>query len=141
MIGVLKRVFYATRRSTRKEATDLLAAEIRAAFDQLNSIAVTWALILAEDDYDEHFPRLGWAAWERDVAEGVVFNDRTPRFHVFVVTDIDVGKTTASILRQALSAGKPVLFFDPSTKQFQRVGRVREVDPDCWVSGWSLDLE
>jgi hypothetical protein len=83
----------------------------------------------------------GWDAWEHDVATGVRYSDRAPRFHAFVITETTFGKATASILRQALTAGKLVLFYDPQAVTISRVGEVITVDESNWKTGWSASLQ
>ena len=134
------RVFHALRKGASPQEASTLKAEVREAIrriaPQLNAVVSS-----AEDDFNENMARLGgWDAWEHDVATGVRYSDRAPRFHAIVITETTFGKATASILRQALTAGKLVLFYDPQAVTFSRVGEVVTVDESNWKTGWAASL-
>jgi hypothetical protein len=82
----------------------------------------------------------GWDAWETNVATGVRYTDRQPLFHAVVLTDVEFGKATASIVRQALTAHKLVMFIEPQTYDLSRVGQVVTIDDSNWKTGWAASL-
>lgn len=134
------RVFHALRKGASPQEASTLKVEVRDAIrriaPQLNAVVSS-----AEDDFNENMARLGgWDAWEHDVATGVRYSDRAPRFHAFVITETTFGKATASILRQAITAGKLVLFYDPQAVALSRVGEVVTVDESNWKTGWAASL-
>lgn len=134
------RVFHALRKGASPQEANSLKVEIRESVRKiapgLNAVVTS-----AEDDFTENMARLGgWDAWEHDVATGVRYADRAPRFHAFVITETTFGKATASILRQALTAGKLVLFYDPQDVTLSRVGEVVTVDESNWKTGWAASL-
>lgn len=94
-----------------------------------------------EDDFNENMARLGgWDAWEHDVATGIRYDDRQPRFHAIILTDSEFGKATASIARQALTANKLVMFYDSRTAELNRVAEIITLDEHNWKTGWCAHL-
>lgn len=135
------RVFHALRKGASIQEALSFKTEIREA---LRRVVPTLHVVItsAEEDFNENMARLGgWDAWEHDVATGVRYSDRAPRFHAFVITETTFGKATASILRQALTAGKLVLFYDPQAVTISRVGEVVTVDESNWKTGWAASLQ
>jgi len=93
-------------------------------------------LTSGRDDYDRHFARCGsWDSWAEDVATGIDYMSREPRFHGFIVPGKSVGAATARILRSALSARKPVWIWTGAglvpVYSLSRVGT-------SFKDGWSL---
>jgi hypothetical protein len=94
-----------------------------------------------EDDFNENMARLGgWDAWEHDVATGIRYDDRQPRFHAIILSDSEFGKATASIARQALTANKLVMFYDSRTTELGRVAEIITLDEHNWKTGWCAHL-
>ena len=88
------------------------------------------------DDYKLRGSVLGWEAWERDVAIGFDPMTREPRFSVFIVPELSCGRATATIVRLALQAGKPVFFF--GSQEAREIVAVQDTGTDNWKSGWNL---
>jgi len=134
------RVFHALRKGAPPQEAAALKADIR---ESLRRVAPTLNVIVTDavEDFDVNMARLGgWDGWESDVAMGVRYSDRAPRFHAIVLTDSEFGKSTASIARQALTAGKLVLFMEPQTRDLARVAEIITLDENNWKSGWAAVL-
>jgi hypothetical protein len=135
------RAFYATRKDTPAHIVSEHLLALSEAFRKALGGAVGAVLTSAEDDYNANFGRLGgWEPWQRDVATGIRFSDREPRYHIYVVTEMDVGRATAEILKQALRAAKVVMYFDLERNALERVVGVVDVNADDWKYGWSIRL-
>jgi len=136
-------ILYAARRAASPQETSALSQAIQSEFDRLQEDvdpSVQIKIIAASEEFESNFARCGgWDAWAKDVATGVGFADRKPRYRGFVLTDYEVGRATASILEQGLGAGKPVFFFENGT--LRRVLKVEEGDTDNWQSGWRVIVE
>jgi hypothetical protein len=136
-------ILYASRRAASDQETNALSQAIQAEFDRLQKEAdpsVQIKIIAASEEFDSNFARCGgWDAWAKDVATGVGFADRKPRYRGFVLTDHEVGRATASIVEQGLAAGKPVFFFENGL--LRHVHKVEEGDIDNWQSGWRVIVE
>lgn len=134
------RVFHALRKGAPPQEAAALKAQIQAAVQraapELNVVVTS-----AEEDFNAHMARLGgWDAWESNVATGIQYVDRQPRFHAIVLTDAEFGKATANIVRQALTANKLVMFIEPETYSLSRVGQVITLDDSNWKTGWAVSL-
>ncbi len=136
-------ILYATRRAASAQEVSALSQAIQAAFDRLQQDgdpSVQIKIVPASEEFESNFARCGgWDAWAKDVATGVGFADRKPRYRGFVLTDHEVGRATASIVEQGLEAGKPVFFFEDG--ELRHVRKVEEADTDNWQSGWRLVVE
>ena len=134
------RVFHALRKGAPPQEATQLKNEIKGAIYRVVPHLYV-VVVSAEDDFNLNMPRLGgWDAWEHDVATGIQYSDRQPRFHAIVLTELEFGKATASIVRQALTAGKLVLHLEPQTRDLSRVGGVVTVDESNWKLGWAATL-
>jgi len=134
------RVFHALRKGAPPQEAAALKADIR---ESLRRVVPTLNVIVTDavEDFDANMARLGgWDGWESDVAMGVRYSDRAPRFHVIVLTDTEFGKATASIARQAVMAGKLVLFMESQTREISRVAEIVTLDENNWKSGWAAVL-
>lgn len=134
------RVFHALRKGASQQESQTLSTEIREAMRRivpdLNVVVTS-----AEADFNDNMARLGgWDAWEHDVATGVRYADREPRFHAIILTDTEFGKATSSIARQALTAGKLVMYYESSTTDLHRVGEIITLDEHNWKTGWCANL-
>lgn len=79
------------------------------AWMQARQPSIEVELTSGRDDYDQHFKRCGsWDAWAEDVATGITYATREPRFHGFIIPGRSCGAATARIVRSALNARKPV---------------------------------
>jgi len=96
--------------------------------------------ILGTDERDNSFAQQGsWDAWCAHVATGIHFEQRTPLFNAIAVMDEQLGKATASIMSQALGAGRMgIIVSDSGVK---RVVSVRTIDSEDWKSGWRAVVE
>lgn len=93
---------------------------------------------LGRDDYNANASRLGsWNAWIRDVATGLDYVTREPRFHAYIVPDERIGKATAEILAMALHCRKPVLRW-LGNGQFRPISLVQKVAERDFKSGWAV---
>lgn len=98
-------------------------------------------VVAAGDDYRENFARCGgWDSWCRDVAQGVDYMYRTPRYNAIVVTQQQIGKATATIVRLALEANRMVLLRSPDAT-YKRVEAVIENDANDYKAGWGLRID
>jgi hypothetical protein len=134
------RVFHALRKGASPMEAQTLRAEIK---DALRRIVPDLNVVVtsAEEDFNENMARLGgWDAWEHDVATGIRYDDRQPRFHAIIITDSEFGKATSSIVRQALTASKLVLFYDSNSTDLNRVEKVITLDEHNWKTGWCAHL-
>ena len=132
------RVFYATKKDANEYDSEELRARIQTTLlAHLPEKAVT--VVGALTDYEERFAQYGtWEGWQLDVATGVRFNDRQPRYHMFIVTDREIGRATAAILQGALELRKPVLFFEVGARALHHVRGVSTDDSDDWKGGWRV---
>ena len=132
------RVFYAAKKGVPEGEVEERRAAINAALLPLlpgKDVTVT----AAAADFEEHFSKFGtWEGWQLDVATGVRFNDRQPRYHLFAVSDREVGRSTAATLQQALEAKKTVLFFAEEAGVFYKVRGIDTIDTEDWKSGWRV---
>jgi trans-2-enoyl-CoA reductase len=88
-------------------------------------------------DWERHFKRLGsWDAWILDVAKGVDYTTREPRYTHFVVPEGAMGKATADILSTAMAVGKEVLIWNGASLRL--ASSVRKVGED-FRTGWRID--
>lgn len=134
------RVFHALRKGASPQEAQTLRTEIRESLRKLVP-DLNVLVVSGEDDFNENMARLGgWDAWEHDVATGVNYADRQPRFHAIILTDTEFGKATASITRQALTASKLVMFYDSRTAELHRVEKVMTLDENNWKTGWCVHL-
>jgi hypothetical protein len=86
-------------------------------------------------DWERHFSRCGsWPAWARDVAQGVDYLSREPRYHTFIVPTERVGAGTAQVIQGALGVGKPVLRLDEESLTV--VTECEKVAQGDWKTGW-----
>lgn len=136
------RLFYATRKDAQDYEVASVVTSLQRAVTQLTQGAMAVEVTSAKQDFEARFAQLGgWDAWILDVAAGVRYDDRQPRFHAFAVTDLQVGRATAGILRAALERKKLVLWFSSDTGKLHRVGQIAEDDPTNWQQGWSVILD
>lgn len=92
-------------------------------------------------DWEDHFGRCGgWTGWTRDVAQGVDYLTRAPRYDAFIVPDADIGKATRDIVAFALDVKKPVLYWQPGGVASRVVGVAPNESGD-WKAGWTLVLD
>ena len=134
------RVFHALRTGAPPQEAAALKLQIQSAV-QRSAPELNVVVTSAEEDFAANMARLGgWDAWETNVATGVRYTDRQPLFHAVVLTDIEFGKATASIVRQALAAHKLVMFIEPQTYDLSRVGQVVTIDDSNWKTGWAASL-
>ena len=134
------RVFHARRKGAPPQEAAALKLQIQSAV-QRSAPELNVVVTSAEEDFAANMARLGgWDAWETNVATGVRYTDRQPLFHAVVLTDIEFGKATASIVRQALAAHKLVMFIEPQTYDLSRVGQVVTIDDSNWKTGWAASL-
>lgn len=98
-------------------------------------------VVKASDDFNENFARLGsWDAWINDVARGVDYMFRTPRYNAIVVLSEYVGKATASIVRIALEHDRMVVLMGENGGS-ERVMGIEEVDSNDYKGGWRVVLD
>jgi hypothetical protein len=89
-------------------------------------------------DWEAHFARCGsWEAWQRDVAQGIDYLTREPRYHTIVVPSPRVGKATAAIVEGFLYTGKPALLLLESGELSVITECVRVAERD-WQQGWEV---
>jgi hypothetical protein len=87
--------------------------------------------------YREEFPRFGsWDGWTYEIANGVNYNSRTPRFTAVVLVASQIGRGTKQIVEKCLQADKPVLLL--AEDRLNRVVAVEEIDSENWQNGWRV---
>ena len=98
-------------------------------------------VISGRDDYNARSGGCGgWGPWAQSVAQGTTA-DGDPLFSGAArVGSLVLGRATADILAGFLRAGKPVVWFDPATRQAVEVVAVETVNPEEWKTGWRLRL-
>jgi hypothetical protein len=135
------RIFYAARKGAPAHEVEAVIQSMREAIKRTTNYLVDPHVTPANLDFDANYARLGgWEPWQREVATGIRFADREPNYHTFVISELDFGRATASILEQAIAAQKLVLFFDADRRVLERVERVLTVDSNNWKCGWSAEL-
>lgn len=88
-------------------------------------------------DFEANFARTGsWEAWQRDVAQGIDYLSREPRYNGAVVPGRRVGKATAAILQGFLYTGKPVLLLEADALVVVR--ECVKVEERNWTTGWEV---
>ncbi len=132
------RAFYATKKDANDQDVEMFRADIQTTLlAHLPGKAVEVVNALA--DYEERFAQFGtWEGWQLDVGTGFRYHDRQPRYHMFIVTDREIGRATAAILQHAMEMRKPVLFFEVGTRALHLVRGVSTVDSDDWKGGWRV---
>ena len=96
--------------------------------------------ILGTDEKDNSFSEQGsWDAWCTHVATGIDFEQRTPLFNAIAVMDERMGKATASIMSQALEAGRMGIIVNNGG--VKRVVSVGTIDSEDWKAGWRAITE
>ena len=131
------RVFHALRKGAPPQEAQSLKTEIR---ESLRRVIPDLSVVVtsAEEDFNDNMARLGgWDAWEHDVATGIRYSDRQPRYHAIILTDDYFGKATASITRQAVTANKLVMFYNRDNRDLDRVVGVQTFDESNWKAGWA----
>lgn len=107
-------------------------------FMQAKQPGMEIVLTSGRDDYDRNFSRCGsWDAWATDVAIGLDYMSREPRYHGFVATDRVIGAATARIVERALGAAKPVWVWHDDLRALVTIGRITRVAQD-FKAGWRL---
>ena len=128
-------VFYAHRKGDDTLAVQE-AIEMATALIGNDAIVVSGVI-----DYERNFARCGsWNGWTYDVAKGVDYATRKPRYDVFLIPDVEIGKATRDIIQHALDVRKPVLYWRPGEKP-QTVVAVASNENESWANGWSLVLD
>lgn len=113
-------------------------ADIDAAVEQLRT-ATGATVVAGRDDFSENFARCGgWDAWCRDVAAGIRYHDRKPRYDAIICPDRIIGKATATIVEVALERGKPVLYWQPGEEARVVWDVETSENEDSWKAGWYL---
>jgi hypothetical protein len=98
-------------------------------------------VVKASDDFNANFARCGgWDAWINDVARGVDYMYRTPRYNAIVVLSEYVGKATGSIVRLALQHDRMVLLMGENGGS-ERVIGIEEIDANDYKGGWRVILD
>ena len=99
-----------------------------------------FSIVLGRDYFFSRFKAAGsWEAWAREIACGVDYLTRAPLFKAILVPHGPIGAGTAKIVRESLSARKPVFAFDENGA-WAPVRDVVCVDPEDWQSGSRLIL-
>ena len=63
--------------------------------------------------YQDSFDQCGnWDSWIENVTTGVHPITRSPKFHVFISPNRQIGKATATIFRKAIEKGKECFLLD-----------------------------
>jgi hypothetical protein len=131
------KVFLATPKGALDTEVESAYATVQVKFQQSVPDGVAVSVTRAVDDWTSNFKRCGsWDAWAHDVAAGVDYEFRTPRYNAVVCTTETVGKATAQIVEHALEAEKMVAVQTNGT--VQRVYGVEAIDPENWKAGWHL---
>ena len=131
------RIFFANGRGDSDADVERAVARVRDAL--MSQFGADVEVTSGKDDYKANFSRCGsWDAWIRDVAVGIRFADRTPRYHALMCPTREVGKATARIVELALGASKPVLLWEGG--QARSVISVRAVDAENWKAGYTLEV-
>jgi hypothetical protein len=95
-------------------------------------------VVRAKDEWDKSFAQCGdWDAWAKHVATGVDCEYRTPLYNAVVCTAESVGRVTAQIVEQALSARRMVALVHG--QDISQVVSVERTDSDNRQSMWRLN--
>jgi hypothetical protein len=137
------RVFIAAAKDADPEKVDAIAEVAREKFGAALSERGIDGLevVKASDDFNANFARCGsWDAWINDVARGVDYMFRTPRYNAIVVLTEYVGKATGSIVRIALQNDRMVILMGENGGS-ERVMGIEEIDPNDYKGGWRVVLD
>jgi hypothetical protein len=133
----IKRIFLAHPKGLDDGELEALRQRAQGALEKLSAGRAAVQVTLGKDDFDARWSTLGsWEAWAKEVAIGVGWADREPRYHAIVVVDKRLGNATRLIVQHAMAAGKPVLRLheDEMLTVVQAVVQVGE----SWKDGWEV---
>ena len=132
------KVFLATPKGALDTEVESAYATVQDKFQKSVPEGIKVSVTRALDDWNDNFKRCGsWDAWTHDVAAGVDYEFRTPRYNAIVCTTENVGRATAQIVEHALEAKKMVAV--QANGDTKRVYGVTAIDPENWKAGWQLD--
>lgn len=142
--GVEKRIFVAHPRALTYGPLVELKAQVTALARQLKTregLPCEPIVTLGRDDFEANAETLGgWDAWCKNVATGIDYVSREPRFHAIIVAPApEVGKATAQIIRAAFAASKPVLVIEPGGAGLIPAQRIVQHDPRDFRAGWRVE--
>jgi len=96
--------------------------------------------VLATEEKGRSFAQQGsWGAWCTWLATGVDYEQRTPLFNGVAIMDPIMGRATASIMEQALDAGRMGIYAHGG--QIKQVIGVEIIDSEDWKGGWRASLK
>jgi len=91
----------------------------------------------SKEDFTSNFAQSGsWDSWIGDVAEGIDFVTRKPKYQAIICVERIVGRATAQIVERSLSAKKIVTLLEDG--MVRQITNVKTVDENNWISGWEL---
>lgn len=133
------RFFLAHAKSCNGIELDTWVAAARVLLDRFSK-GKPYKLTLGRDHYEARFKQAGsWEAWALEVATGVDYLTRRPVFDAILVPFGYVGAATATILREAIGATRPVYVFDLQSQWAFVVG-VKRVS-GSWQTGHALVID
>ena len=126
-----RRVFLADAKGTDVAVVDARVEKVRQLLVDVLGDAATVEVTPGYRDYALHWHKAGsWEAWGLDVAVGTVYSTNEPRYHVFIVPSIIVGRATHQIIAAALAAQKVVLHLDLNALTLARVRGIETYTAD-----------
>jgi len=130
-------IFLASPKGTPDAQIDLAFGLVEEKFSAaIPHASVT--VVRAKDEWEKSFTQCGgWDAWAKHVATGIDYEYRTPLYNAVVCTAESVGRATAQIVEQALSARRMVALV--RGQEIAQVIAVECTDSDNWQSGWRLN--
>ncbi len=131
------RAFLAHKRATNDKRIDQMVA---GATLLLRDQGADFAQVVAgRDDFKARSASLGgWKPWQRDVATGAD-EYGNPSFHAIIVPDLQIGKATAEMVRDAIGSERAVYFWCKS--ELVPVVGIETVDAEDWKEGWRLQTQ
>ena len=131
------RVFYAAAKGADPAAVMDACARVRVFLTSVLEDEVK--VVAAHEEWAANFATMGsWEGWVRDVAAGRVYPTYEPRYHLFVVPTVYVGKATAQILEVAMQERKKVLIWPTTAAEPQIATGIEEDDPQNYTHGWRV---
>lgn len=125
------RIFYAHRKQEDKDSIQSFSA-------MLAEMYPDHEIVVAKDEFMLSMSAAGTVeTWARDVGAGWDIMRGGPRFDLIICPRQYVGIWTAWIVEAALSARRPVLFWDGDS--MVTAASIVAEDPESYEDGWRLD--
>jgi hypothetical protein len=133
------RVFMAHPKSWSDDRIDETKVMISKSIEQ--ETGTLPSVIPGRDDYNEYIYIDGsFGTWAANVATRIDTRTRQNFYRAIVVTTEVIGAATVIIVKNALTARVPVMYFDTETQEVTPVKDLDLMDPDNYQSNHALVL-